>query len=139
LIAVKNKINRVKLTSRRKFFKSLFVILSLPLSWLWNSAVNSSNEIHSKKVSIFYDEIANGISFYDNFIILKENDRIKIFSSRCSHLGCKINKIENNKLVCPCHGSRYNLSGQVLKGPAQNSLKMLKFIVEKNRIDVYEA
>lgn len=139
MIAFTNKINRVKLTSRRKFFKSLFVILSLPLSWLWNSAVNRSNEIHSKKVSISSDEISNGISFYDNFIILKENNRIKIFSSRCSHLGCRINKIENNELVCPCHGSIYNLNGQVIKGPAQNSLKMVKFKVERNRIDVYEG
>lgn len=41
-------------------------------------------------------------------------------SARCPHLGCKLswNPAENT-WECPCHGSRFNHSGQLLNGPAQ--------------------
>lgn len=44
---------------------------------------------------------------------------------RCKHLGCslKYNKIEHT-WECPCHGSRYNASGEVLDGPSQKDLNI---------------
>lgn len=36
----------------------------------------------------------------------------------CTHLGCTVD-IEGARLVCPCHGSTYDRSGNVLQGPAQ--------------------
>lgn len=44
---------------------------------------------------------------------------------RCKHLGCslKYNKIEHT-WECPCHGSRYNVSGEVLDGPSQKDLNI---------------
>ena len=41
----------------------------------------------------------------------------------CSHESCTITGIDGTTYVCPCHGSRYNRSGQVLAGPAQASLR----------------
>jgi Rieske Fe-S protein len=41
----------------------------------------------------------------------------------CSHEGCTINGADGDTYVCPCHGSRYNRSGQVLAGPARASLR----------------
>ena len=41
----------------------------------------------------------------------------------CTHEGCTINGAEGATYVCPCHGSRYNRSGQVLAGPARASLR----------------
>jgi len=38
-------------------------------------------------------------------------------SALCTHAGCKV-LIQNGKLDCPCHGSVFDLSGKVLKGPA---------------------
>ncbi len=40
----------------------------------------------------------------------------------CSHRGCTVN-IEGPRLVCPCHGSTYDRSGQVLRGPAERPLE----------------
>lgn len=130
----------MKSSSRRKFIKSLFVFLSLPLTWLWNSSVKRSNEVYSenKRVDLIND-IPNGVSIRNDFIFVKQNARLKIFSTKCSHLGCKIKHTERNEFVCPCHGSRYGLNGEVLKGPAQNSLKLLKFKIEKDRIIIYES
>jgi len=41
----------------------------------------------------------------------------------CSHESCTITGVDGNAYVCPCHGSRYNRSGQVLAGPAKASLR----------------
>ena len=41
----------------------------------------------------------------------------------CTHEGCTITGAEGATYVCPCHGSRFNRSGQVLAGPARASLR----------------
>ena len=41
----------------------------------------------------------------------------------CTHEGCTITGADGAIYVCPCHGSRYNRSGQVLAGPARASLR----------------
>ena len=41
----------------------------------------------------------------------------------CTHEGCTITGADGSTYVCPCHGSRYNRSGQVLAGPAKSSLR----------------
>jgi Rieske Fe-S protein len=41
----------------------------------------------------------------------------------CSHESCTITGADGATYVCPCHGSRYNRSGQVMAGPAKASLR----------------
>jgi Rieske Fe-S protein len=41
----------------------------------------------------------------------------------CTHEGCTITGADGATYVCPCHGSRYTRSGQVLAGPARASLR----------------
>jgi Rieske Fe-S protein len=41
----------------------------------------------------------------------------------CTHEGCTITGIDGATYVCPCHGSRYNRSGQVQAGPARSNLR----------------
>jgi len=44
-------------------------------------------------------------------------------SRRCTHLGCRLNYKENEKLLlCPCHQSRFAISGKRLSGPARLDL-----------------
>lgn len=42
----------------------------------------------------------------------------------CTHLGCVplANKGDYNGWFCPCHGSQYDMSGRVRKGPAPTNL-----------------
>ena len=41
----------------------------------------------------------------------------------CTHEGCTINGQDGSVYVCPCHGSRYNRTGQVIAGPAKANLR----------------
>lgn len=46
---------------------------------------------------------------------------IEDFPKKCSHMGCKLEKNEDeNTWECPCHGSRYTADGKLLNGPAQH-------------------
>ena len=41
----------------------------------------------------------------------------------CTHEGCTITGASSTQFVCPCHGSRYSLNGQVQEGPARANLR----------------
>jgi cytochrome b6-f complex iron-sulfur subunit len=43
-------------------------------------------------------------------------------SANCTHQSCIITGYANQAFVCPCHGSQFSTSGQVLGGPAPSSL-----------------
>ena len=58
-------------------------------------------------------------------VIYNRAGEITAYSLTCTHLGCTIEE-NGETFVCPCHGSRYNLDGQVLKGPAQKPLRRLE-------------
>jgi len=42
-------------------------------------------------------------------------------STRCMHRGCQVEPTDD-RLVCPCHGSEYDLNGGVLQGPTERAL-----------------
>jgi len=44
----------------------------------------------------------------------------------CTHLGCvpMVNQGDWNGWYCPCHGSHYDVSGRIRKGPAPRNLEV---------------
>ncbi len=44
-------------------------------------------------------------------------------SATCTHQACQITNFSGSSYVCPCHGSQFSTSGQVLSGPAPSSLR----------------
>jgi cytochrome b6-f complex iron-sulfur subunit len=56
--------------------------------------------------------------------VFRAPDGVHALSIVCTHLGCLVAwNQEAGLMVCPCHGSRYDASGQVLQGPAPLPLK----------------
>jgi Rieske Fe-S protein len=49
---------------------------------------------------------------------------IEALSLACTHLGCTLNATPKG-FTCPCHGSVFNTSGKVLRGPADRPLPRL--------------
>lgn len=57
--------------------------------------------------------------------IYRQQEDLYVVDIVCPHLGCtlKFNQIDKT-WDCPCHGSRFNIEGEIVKGP---SLKPLEF------------
>lgn len=68
-------------------------------------------DYQGKKVAVYKDSSGN----------------ISSYSAVCSHLGCIIGWDDKNKRwQCPCHGSRYDTQGKVLRGPTKRDLPQIK-------------
>jgi glycine/D-amino acid oxidase-like deaminating enzyme/nitrite reductase/ring-hydroxylating ferredoxin subunit len=53
-----------------------------------------------------------------------DDGTLRELSARCTHLGCLV-RFNNAERTwdCPCHGSRFDLDGEVIEGPAVRPLK----------------
>lgn len=57
-------------------------------------------------------------------IYIDENKKEHKVINKCPHMKCKLIFNELDKTWdCPCHGSRYNIDGKIIKGPSQYSIK----------------
>lgn len=120
--------------NRRFFIKSTFAGLTIGLVALWDKMIFTQEKINSHKTTSFPIDPNKEISFKDDFIIINKEGETKVFSSRCTHLGCKIDKSKNGQLLCPCHGSTFDTDGNATKGPAIKPLEQKKFEIDKTNI-----
>jgi cytochrome b6-f complex iron-sulfur subunit len=44
-------------------------------------------------------------------------------TATCTHQGCTVVGFTNQHYVCPCHGSRFSMTGSVVNGPATTPLR----------------
>jgi Rieske Fe-S protein len=58
--------------------------------------------------------------------LVKNQGKVDVFAINCSHLGCSVALNQGaQSFDCPCHGSRFHLNGNVLRGPAAYPLSHL--------------
>lgn len=56
--------------------------------------------------------------------------RWAIIAASCTHLGCIPTKVDTGLegWLCPCHGSKFDVTGRVMKGPAPTNLPLPPFV-----------
>lgn len=60
---------------------------------------------------------------------------VHAFSATCTHQGCTVSGVTDGAIVCPCHGSRFDIgTGAVLQGPANRPLPSIPVHVLNGRI-----
>jgi len=71
--------------------------------------------------------LVQGLKGDATYLIVKEDKSIENYgiNAVCTHLGCVVpwNQAEK-KYICPCHGSQYDGTGKVVRGPAPLSLAL---------------
>ena len=111
-----------------------------PLSTIQGTVVN--NEI---TIDIASFPIANkntrALVKYNNgngSILVEHNsdDTYKALSGICTHQNCIVSEFDGSKsvFVCPCHGSQFDLNGNVKQGPATAKLSTYSTRIENNSL-----
>jgi Rieske Fe-S protein len=67
--------------------------------------------------------VGSGVIVDDIVVTQPTAGVFKGFSTVCPHAGCNVSTVESGNIVCPCHGSRFDLEGAVVKGPATKPLE----------------
>jgi len=71
--------------------------------------------------------LVQGLKGDAHYLIVKQDGTLEDYAINavCTHLGCVVpwNRAAN-KYMCPCHGSQYDPTGKVIRGPAPLSLAL---------------
>jgi Rieske Fe-S protein len=140
------------LSARRRSFLKFVVIglasvVALMLAWgsgrfifFWNG-VKKKRELSVEAL----DKVKPGIPSHEPeagvWLVKRSNDSTLLaLDDRCPHLGCRQKwDPERGLFQCPCHGSEFDLEGNVTRGPASRSLPRLALTkAEPNRVLVLE-
>ena len=81
--------------------------------------------------------VGGGKIFTDAKIVVTQPTagQFKGFSAVCTHAGNPVGSIQDGKIVCPFHGSRFNIAdGSVANGPATNPLPAVAVTVKSGEV-----
>ena len=58
-------------------------------------------------------------------------------SRNCTHLSCSVPWVsKENKFICPCHSSEFDITGEVINPPAPRALDLYPIAIENNILRV---
>ena len=81
--------------------------------------------------------LVQGLKGDPTYLIVEGSDAIGSYgiNAICTHLGCVVPwNAAANKFMCPCHGSQYDATGKVVRGPAPLSLALAHVSVESDNV-----
>ena len=120
-----------KRLSRRSIVRGAFWALttSAIAAFAWMVSRQSRAWRQSRLVTIPGDS-REAVAFVDEVIVCRGDGAVRVFAARCTHLGCRITKVSDGLLVCPCHGSKFRTDGSVAAGPASRPLDLLPLQID---------
>jgi cytochrome b6-f complex iron-sulfur subunit len=63
-------------------------------------------------------------------------DTFNAMTAICTHEACTVERYQSGTFTCPCHGSQYNTSGGVVRGPAAASLRRFNTAFANNVLTI---
>ena len=81
--------------------------------------------------------LAQGLKGDPTYLVVENDSSLASYglNAVCTHLGCVVPWNGNeNKFICPCHGSQYNSEGKVVRGPAPLSLALVHADVIEDKV-----
>jgi cytochrome b6-f complex iron-sulfur subunit len=69
-------------------------------------------------------------------LVIREANRVVALSATCTHLSCIVKYKGGGVVLCPCHASAFDLSGNVTAGPAPRPLPSYPVRIEGSQIVV---
>lgn len=115
-------------SSRRRFIALGFgvAILSGLMLWLGKSGKWGARQARLLRIKKSSVPPSGALVFDESRVaITRDGGQVTAYDLRCPHLGCTV-QVGSRDWVCPCHGSRFDRSGRVLRGPADRDLRQLR-------------
>lgn len=111
---------------RRMIRLSLGSLLGLPLATAAVAMLRRVRAVQQPGVFPIPADVPIGLSVVGEVIVRRsESDGVNAYLAHCTHLGCRLDRIVDDEIVCPCHGSRFRADGSVINGPAARPLTPL--------------
>ncbi|MDE3032473.1 MAG: ubiquinol-cytochrome c reductase iron-sulfur subunit [Acidobacteriota bacterium] len=110
--------------ARRRFLRHVALLAgTVSLGGALRALLRNAKDRQEPQFVHLPQDIPDGLSLAGPVLIHREGAGTPVvFSSRCTHLGCHLDRIQEAQAVCPCHGSRFHADGTVARGPATRPL-----------------
>ena len=105
--------------------RALSALLALPFVAALIAMLGSARRNQQPSEFPVPADVPVGLSVVDGLVVHRSDSGLRVFLGRCTHLGCRIDRVIGDEAVCPCHGSRYRSDGSVATGPATRALTPL--------------
>jgi len=136
---------------RRRFLNRIWALFGIAAAaefgWLGLSFMNSRSErnrpgraasiMTAGAVESFAPATVTAIPLGQFYLACLADGSFLALSRTCTHLGCSVPwDAEKNQFVCPCHGSTFSMSGEVLTAPAPRPLDIYPVRIENGIVKV---
>ena len=136
---------------RRKFLNWLWVVLGIvavaELVWVIVSYLRpirtkpsegpSANRMMAGRVDGF---LPNTVTAYPRghfYLACLGDGGLLAIHRKCTHLGCTVPWVaEQNQFICPCHASAFDITGSVIRSPANRALDIFPVSIENDVVYV---
>lgn len=140
-----------KPSGRRQFLKRVWAffgfIAAAEFGWVGlsflksrkerNQQARTENIVIAGPVERFKPDTVTAIPEGQFYLACLSDGSFLALSRTCTHLGCTVPWIEEKKrFICPCHGSTFNLTGEVLTSPAPRPLDTFPTRIENGIVKV---
>ncbi len=81
--------------------------------------------------------LVQGLKGDPTYLVVQEDKTLASYgiNAVCTHLGCVVPwNASENKFMCPCHGSQYDNTGKVVRGPAPLSLALAHADIQDDKV-----
>ena len=136
---------------RRTLLNRIWAVLSIlalvELGWLGSALLKSRRTRIAHQKGVRYVEAGRVESYQPGdvraipegmlYLACLEDQRFIALSRTCTHLGCALSwDADQQKFVCPCHGSTFDRAGLVLTAPAIRPLDFYPVRIEDGNIRI---
>jgi cytochrome b6-f complex iron-sulfur subunit len=137
---------RTREVGRRKFLNTSWKVLGVGLAV---EAAWTSYDILNPRASGAFGGVLNAGAaseykqgtvryFLDGrFYVTASSGALVAVYQKCPHLGCRVPFCESSgRFECPCHGSKYNIRGEYIEGPAPRGMDRFPIKIDGGQVFV---